>query len=855
MKRIALLQVALLLSAVMSAQVTLDYFLPKDVNYKKEIPPPKQFTGFEVGEWHLSHDELYSYFLELAKISDRAFWEEYGRSYEGRPLGQLIVSSPDNIRNIEKLRQQHIQLCDPSISDKSDIREMPLFIKLGYGIHGNESSAQNSSVLTAYYLIAGEGKQIDELLKNTVILIDPALNPDGMQRHSSWVNFARSLNNNPDPNSWEFSEPWPGGRSNHYWFDLNRDYIMLQHPESVGRVAAFYKWRPNINTDHHEQGANATFFFQPGVPSRNNPLTPAENQELTAEIGKYHEKYLNTIGSLYFTEENYDDFYVGKGSSYPDIHGSVGILFEQAGIKGHLKETPGGLLSFPFAIRNQFIVSLSTLEAGLQMREKLLESQRYFYKDALNQADKYQVKAFVFSEPSDNGRTSEFIKNLLHHQIKVFKLAGDISKNGIEFKANDSYIVPLKQNEYRFIRSLFEPVKEFTDSVFYDVSTWVLPMSFNIRYAGISTIREFESVIGTEISQAPIVPGGLIASKNSYAYLFEWNEYLSPKALFEIQKAGIITRVATDKFVCNDGKLNKEFSYGSVLIPATGQVLDGDDLSALLETVAKKCGITIYGVTTGLTPKGIDLGSSAFSVLQKPSVLMFVGEGSNSSDAGEIWHLLDTRFNMPVTMVTPARATGIDLDRYNVLIVTGSPDVSQSVIENIKTWNRKGGTIIGYESGNNWLVRNKLADIEFVPAAEPRVKNGVYANRSGDNQALQIPGSIFETKLDLTHPLCYGYARDVLPVFKSGTSAAKKDVNVYNNPIIYTSSPLLSGYCTKENIERIKGTSFASVHGNRIISIYDNTNFRAIWYGTNKIFMNAIFFGQLLGRGSVEYGE
>ena len=430
--------------------------------------------------------------LELARISDRAIWEEYGRSYEDRPLGQLIISSPENIKNLEQLRQQHLKLCDPSVSDNSDIKNMPLFIKLGYGIHGNESSAQNASVLTAYYLIAGEGKNIDELLKNTVILIDPALNPDGMQRHSSWVNFSKSLNNNPDPNSWEFRETWPGGRTNHYWFDLNRDYIMLQHPESVGRVAAFYKWRPNINTDHHEMGANATFFFQPGVQSRNNPLTPADNQELTAEIGKYHEKYLDSIGSLYYTEESYDDFYVGKGSSYPDIHGSVGILFEQAGVKGHLKETPGGILSFPFAIRNQFTVSLSTMKAGLDMRSKLLESQRKFYKDAISQADKYPVKGYIFTEPSDNGKLNAFIKILLQHHIKVFKLSGDVNKSGIEFKSGNSYVVPLKQNEYRFIRSLFEPVKDFTDSIFYDISTWILPMSFNIRYTGINVVKEME---------------------------------------------------------------------------------------------------------------------------------------------------------------------------------------------------------------------------------------------------------------------------------------------------------------------------------------------------------------------------
>ncbi len=439
MKKPLVLFVFFAFSSLVNSQVTLDYYLPENITYNASIPTPKQFFGHEVGEWHLSHDKLYSYMLELAKNSERAIWEEYARSYENRPLGSLIISSPENIKKIEQLRLQHLQLCDPSKSGGIDITNMPVFIKLGYGIHGNESSAQNASVLVAYYLVAGEGQEIEDLLKNAVILIDPALNPDGMQRHSTWVNFTRSLNNNPDPASWEFSETWPGGRTNHYWFDLNRDYVLLQHPESVGRVAAFHKWKPNINTDHHETGANETFFFQPGVPSRNNPLTPAENYILTAEISKYHEKYLNSIGSLYYTEEGFDDYYVGKGSSYPDIHGSIGILFEQAGVKGHLRETPGGLLSFPFAIRNHVTVSLSTLKAGSEMKDKLLENLRNFYKDAITQADKHPIKAYVFTEPDDNGRMIEFIRILLQHQIKVYRTTKDLSKNGIVLQGGEHF--------------------------------------------------------------------------------------------------------------------------------------------------------------------------------------------------------------------------------------------------------------------------------------------------------------------------------------------------------------------------------------------------------------------------------
>jgi hypothetical protein len=855
MKKILLLQSLYLITLLMKAQVTLDYYLPEDVSYDPQIPTPKQFIGHEVGEWHLTHDKLYFYMLELARVSGRAVWEEYGKSHEGRPLGQLIISSTENIRNLEQLRLQHLALCDPQQSGKLDINSIPVFIKLGYGIHGNESSAQNSSAVVAYYLVAGEGNKMNELLKNAVILIDPSLNPDGMQRHSTWVNFTKSLNNNPDVNSWEFSESWPGGRTNHYWFDLNRDYIMLQHPESVGRVAAFFRWRPNINTDHHEMGANATFFFQPGVQSRNNPLTPSDIQALTAEIGKYHEKYLDSIGSLYYTEESYDDFYVGKGSSYPDIHGSVGILFEQAGVKGHLRETQGGVLSFPFAIRNQFNVSLSTLEAGLNMKNKLLESQRKFFTEALALADKYPVKAFIFTEPSDNYRLAEFIKNLLYHKIKVYKLARDITKDGVLYKAEYSYIVPLKQYEHRFIRSLFEPVKEFTDSAFYDISTWVLPMSFNIQYSGINVIKEMEGLAGSEITETPATGGKVEGLQNPYAYLFEWNEYLAPRALYTLQDAGVIPRVATSKFTFDDGSFRHDFTYGTILVPVSGQILPAGKIRILMQSIAQDCGITVYGVSTGLTPKGIDLGSSGFMVLRKPSILMIVGDGTNSADAGEIWHMLDTRFRMPVTMVTASRFGTLDLDGYNVLIITGSPDVSAAGIENIRTWNRKGGTLIGYESGNNWLSKNKLADIDYVSDPESSLKEGEYINRMADNLSRQIPGSIFEVKLDLSNPLCYGYDRERLPVFKSGASVSKKDKNIYNNPVTYTSDPLLSGYCSKANSERISGSAFASIHGSRIISIYDNTNFRAIWYGTNKIFMNALFFGQILGQGRYEYGE
>lgn len=831
---------------ILNAQSGMEYYLSGKKNFNPSITTPGEFAGHEIGELHLTHDKLYYYMLELDRLSDRAVWEEYGKSHEGRPLGHLIISSPANIANIEKLRLQHLDLCDPEKSRNLDISNLPLFIKMGYGIHGNESSAQNASAIVAYYLVAAEGSWIDEILKNIVILIDPSLNPDGMQRHSTWVNSAKSNILNSDPASWEFSETWPGGRTNHYWFDLNRDYLMLQHPESKGRVESFYRWRPNIITDHHETGPNETFFFQPGIQSRNNPLTPPENQQLTVEISKYHEKHLNALGSLYFTEESFDDYYIGKGSSYPDIHGSVGILFEQGGVKGHLRETSGGLLSFPFAIRNQVTVSLSTLEAGIQMKDKLLDSQRRFYTEAMTQAESYNTKAFVFGEPSDKTRLNEFIDILLRHQIKIHRLSKKYEKNGILFTPENSYIVSLRQPEYRFIRSLFEPVRDFTDSTFYDTSTWVLPMAFNIDYAEIPVAKELAGLAGEEITAPDEIKGRLISVDNPYAYLFEWNEYLSPKALYRLQDAGIRTKVASEEFKYGEGTSSLSFSRGTILIPASGQPLEGKELSDLIGNIAADCGITVHGVKTGLTDYGIDLGSNKFHVLTKPSVMMIVGNGINSTDAGEIWHMFDTKFRIPITLATPATLTSAGIDRYNVIIVAGLPGLSPEAVKNIKDWNRKGGVIIGYKSGNEWLARNEFAEIEYIPPVSRNRLTGIYANRQADRLVHQIPGSIFETRLDLTHPLCYGFSKQLLPIFKSGNSAVKVNGNIYNNPVRYTERPFLSGYCTKENLDRISGSAFASVHEKKVISIYDNTNFRAFWYGTSKIFMNAVFFGQII---------
>jgi len=476
----------------------------------------------------------------------------------------------------------------------------------------------------------------------------------------------QSETTNGDSNSRQFDEVWPGGRGNHYWFDLNRDYLLLVHPETAGRVAKFHEWLPNIVTDHHEMGANSTFFFQPGVPTRNNPLTPENNYILTHKIADYHAKYLDKIGASYFSEEQFDDYYLGKGSSYPDINSSVGILFEQAGFRGRIRETSNGTRKFAYAIRNQFTVTLSTLDAAMNLKDELLNHQKQFYREALQLADKDPVKAYVSGNKNDKYATQYMAKLLQKHQIEVFNITKEITKNGKTFAPEYGFAVPVKQRQYRLLKAIFEQVSTFSDSTFYDVSTWNFPNTFNVAFTEVGSLKELQYSNEPAIFQTE---GKIIGGKSQIAYLFRWNEYNSPKALYVLQKAGLMTKVATEEFSFEiEGKTEK-FSYGTMLIPIDNQTLNEMQIFNLAQTIAKETGIDFYGLSTGLSPQGIDLGSNSFVSINKPEILVFVGGSTSSASAGEIWHLFDQRYKIPVTLTETDKLQSLNLTRYNTIIL------------------------------------------------------------------------------------------------------------------------------------------------------------------------------------------
>lgn len=829
--------------------VTLDYYLPDGVTYNSEIPTPKYVLGAELGEWHVRHDQLVNYMYAVAEASDRVTITEYARTYENRPLLMLTITSPQNHRNIDKIKEEHLKLTDASESGSLNLSEIPIVVTMSYSVHGNEPSGSNASLAVVYHLAAAQGSEINEMLNNTIILIDPSINPDGLNRFAHWANIHKSKNVLvTDPQSREFDENWPGGRTNHYWFDLNRDWLLMQHPESKGRVAKFHEWVPQILTDHHEMGTNSTFFFQPGIPSRTHPITPQRNQDLTGAIAEYHADALDKIQSLYYSKESYDDFYYGKGSTYPDVNGSVGILFEQASSRGHAQESVHGILEFPFTIRNQFTTSLSTLEAAQSLREELLANTREFYLEAAEEADKASIKAYVFGEEADQARTKHFAEMLKRNQVNVYELARDHDN----FKAGKAYVVPTNQKQFKLITAMFERRTSFTDSLFYDVSAWTMPYAFNLPFLELNNRSFNNNLLGEEFTlEALKLEGELVGSEAEYAYAFEWDEYYAPRALYRLLANDVRAKVAsrTFKSVITDGA--KDFDYGTILIPM-GIQDHPEKVHKLIKTITEEDGITVYELPTGLTPAGVDLGSNNFENLRNPKIALIGGSGTSSYEVGETWHLLDQRYHMPATILEYDDLDNADLSRYNVIVSSGY-GMSDAAAENLKSWVRKGGTLIAYRNALRWAKSQGFANIEFIDDDEEGEKEEVqvrpYVKQGPDSGAEYIGGSIFNAKLDLTHPLGYGYSDDEITVFRSTTTFMEKGKNPYSTPLYYTDDPLASGYSNEENLEKAKGSAAIVVSrlgGGRVITMADNPNFRAFWYGTNKLFANAVFFGHTI---------
>ncbi len=831
--RLTLIFIAFIYS--LNTATAQDYFLENNGPYVSNIQSPEEYLGYEIGFEHTRHDLIVAYLKYLSNVSEKAKIVKYGESHEGRDLIMLTVSSSENLNNLEKIKDEHLKHTIPGIKTKIDV-SLPIIVNLGYGVHGNEPSSAEAAILAAYTLVASENNKIKRLIQNSVVFIDPTINPDGRDRHSQWANQYKSINLVSDSNDAEHNEAWPRGRTNHYWFDLNRDWLLAINPESRGKLKWYHSWYPNVVTDFHEMGTNSNYFFEPMKRNASvKPMIPDENYSVLSPIfAEYYVKALDSIGSFYYTKESFDETYPGYGSSYPDVQGAVAILFEQASSRGHLQETNYGTMSFGFTIRNQYLSSIATVEAAVDNKDLLRDYQMRFFNSSVTEFKNEKVKAYEFGDMYDQNRNKAFIDKLLLHKIKVYNSKG-------------KFVVPVNQPQSRMVKNFFETHSKYVDSVFYDASAWSVSNIYNMKS------KELKSFFGeSEIKSTEGFVKNLKPKKSNYAYVMDWDDYNSPAALNHLQKNGIITYSAFKPFTIkvNGTNSSKKFNYGSVLIPVSKQNISSEKLFDIISEMQNKFEVPVYNSESGYSLRGIDLGSNNFRINKPVKVALLIGEGVNSYEAGEVWHLLDTRIGLPLTKLKLNQFSGTSLDRYTTLImVSGSYNqLGKDEVKKIKKWVDKGNTLITIARGSSWAINSKLINESLVESKKDSTysrKNYVDAREHIGRE--RIGGVILRADIDLTHPVAFGYNDTSIPVYKNNNVFINKTYNDYSSVATYSKDFHIDGYISELNkkdfIPGAASLIISKIGTGRVVVFADNPNFRGTWYGTNKLFLNAIFLG------------
>ena len=825
-------------------------FYVEGIDYDPAIPRPESVIGHALGHRIARNDLLVQYMRMVADLSPRITSEVIAYTHERRPIIGLTITSPENHARIEEIKAAHVALSDPN-SDQEVSDDMPVITWLNYGVHGAEVSSTDSSMAVVYHLAAARGPDIEETLSNSVIILIAIFNPDGNSRMSAWNHMHGSYVPVMDSSHRLHNTFWPGGRTNHYWFDLNRQWLIVQHPGPQGWVAKFHEWKPNITVDYHEMGANSTYYFHPGAPDRTFPYIPDRSMELLDQVSDRARSFLDREQRLYFNEENYDNYYIGKGSTYPHMYASMGMLFEQASSEG-LLDTAHGILSFRDNIRTQYRTSLEMIRAGVEMRSTLLEYQREFSRDGLELAAEDDVKAYVFSVPGDKARAFHAIDILNRHQIRVNRLGEELTVDDVRYAAEDSYIVETNQAQYRMVKALFEKITSFENDIFYDVSAWTLPLAFDFDYAALSSRDIRGDVIGEGVTAS--FPSEATPAVANYAYMFSWSNYYAPRAVYKLLDAGVRPKFATKPVTVQTSEGEVTLARGSILVPLgwQGGELADAEIHDLVSAIAADEGIKIHSIDSGHTPQaGMDLGSPNFSRMSTPKILLLVGEGITAYDAGEVWHLLDNRMRIPVHMFDKRKLSSLNLENYTHLVLVGGNHDDLAVrTQQINRWVRQGGTLIAIRQGAEWAYDNILYPSAGDSSDETEDDSDArfdYGDKRDIEAKSIIGGAILRGDLDITHPIGYGIANRSIASHRNTLIAFDRPANPWATVVAIPENDLLCGYVSGENQAELAGKAMtiAERHGRGSVILFsDNPNFRAYFFGTNKLFMNSLFFSK-----------
>ncbi|WP_223788348.1 M14 family metallopeptidase [Marinicella meishanensis] len=833
----------LLLATGLAAAKPLEFYLPEGEMFDATIPSPPAVLGQQLGDRHLRHDQIISYLSVLAASRPEARLIDYGLTNEGRRLVLLAISAADNIQNLDAVKS------DPNI----------LKLWAGFSVHGNESSGANASVLFAWYLLATNNPTIKNGLQDTVVLIDPVINPDGLSRFTTYVNNQRSLSTVSDPNDLSHVEVWPSGRTNHYWFDLNRDWLLLTQTESKSRIDQFHEWQPHVLTDHHEMGSAASFFFQPGVPSRKNPLITEQNVALTSQLAQFHADALDQAGQFYYSKESFDDFYPGKGSTYPDLQGSIGILFEQARAMGGVIDTHNGQRSLAVGIHNQFLTAVSTFKGAQQHKQALLAYKRNFFDQAKQQAAKLSTKGYVVEAPNGHHGTQKVHWFLNKHRIEHRFLSSNKDIEGHVYRQDSAIYIPLNQDQTTLVQSLFNTDTSFQDNTFYDVSAWHLGMAWGLHWSAVKSAPATHDDI-------PAFKPNNAYQNQAIAYAFDWHSGNAPAALRYLAEQHESVFISGKDMTIN----GRQLPAGSFVLPVPKDT-NQDELFATLSTITDAFGVQWYPLTTSLAEAGIDLGSPNVRLLPSPKVMMLVGQGIDAYQAGSLWHLFDTQVYLPLTKVRLSHLPTVKLSDYTHIIMPDgnyAKHLSDEQAQALAAWVKQGGHLVALQRGAVWVEKHLQADSEETAkdkktgeqsseqSAEPKTPQRLsYADY--DQQAAEkiLGGAIVSAQADLSHPLAFGTHLATQHVLMKGSSLLQAidpaSEAYFHVPLQVTETVRAAGYVSDHWQEKLQNRPLVVAERSgqgTLIKFGFNPNFRAFWYGTQRWIINAIFHAELIKK-------
>lgn len=851
------------------------FVFEKNITFDSAIESPASFLGYELGDRMSIYYQVVEYAKNLANQSDRVLYKEYGQTHEGRPLVYLVITHPENHARLEEIRLANEKLANPVLTSEAEAQEImktnPVVVSHSYNIHGNEASSTEAAMQVAYRLAAATDAKTEALLKDVVFIAYITVNPDGRDRYAYWYNSVAKNVVGISPDELEHDAPWPNGRTNHYWFDLNRDWIWGVHPEMRGLTGVYQQWLPQLHVDYHEQGYNANYFTMPGTTPRNK-LLPDLYEAFTDTIGRANGKFFDEEKLNYFTREAFDFFYPGYGSSYPSVFGSIGMLTEQGGIgAGRAVVTNDGyILTFRQRIYDHYRTSLATIGKAAEHKNMF---QKYTYDANNPKNSKSNVKAYVF-ENDLNGHLPKVLDILMHHKVEVHQLVSDTKvKNAQLFPNNKStsvtlkagsYVVSTNQARHLFINSLLQKDMAIEDSVMYDMSTWSAPLAYNL--ATYAVYDELKANNLSKVETAPINEGRVHGNaSNAYAFVIDWDQKVAPKALSLLWKHGYRVRSA-EKGFSPDGK--QKFPEGSLIILVGRNLEKSATIANDLKAIATESGAQIHALASGRMMEGIDLASNRARPLNMPKVGMLVDEPFNTYSAGFIYYLFDQEVVFPVNRIRASslrqsalsgvggsRYGGVDLLDYDVMILPPASRLNRVFDKGGKAelmeWVRNGGTLVLNGSSAAWFSGDSTLSgsvnlRKMVPSANDKAASSDlrYEERERFYGLQRIPGAAMVSKVDGSNPLAFGlpeqfynlkFNEEVLEPNPSLNSAVRYESNV--------EVLMASGYASKANLAQIAGGTMAGIMDvgqGKVIFIMDDTQYRMFWRGGERLLINAV---------------